>query len=43
MSILKSKHSGWTFEGKRTPFGGGKGAPAAPNYTAAAEATAAGN
>jgi len=43
MSILKSKHSGWTFEGKRTPFGGGKGAPAAPNYTQAAEATAAGN
>ena len=23
MSILRSKHSGWTFEGRRTPFGGG--------------------
>ena len=25
MSILRSKHSGWTWEGKRTPFGGGGG------------------
>jgi len=25
MSILKSKHSGWTWEGRRTPFGGGGG------------------
>jgi hypothetical protein len=25
MSILKSKHSGWTWEMKRTPFGGGSG------------------
>jgi hypothetical protein len=23
MSFLRSKHSGWTWEGKRTPFGGG--------------------
>jgi hypothetical protein len=23
MSILKSKHSGWSFDGTRTPFGGG--------------------
>ena len=23
MSILKSKHSGWTWDMKRTPFGGG--------------------
>lgn len=43
MSILKSKHSGWTFEGKRTPFGGGKGAPPAPDYSAAAKETASGN
>jgi hypothetical protein len=44
MSILRSKHSGWTWEGKRTPFGGGKGsAPPAPDYTAAAKETAAGN
>ena len=45
MSILRSKHSGWTWDNKRTPFGGGgKGsAPAAPDYTAAAQATAAGN
>lgn len=46
MSILKSKHSGWTFDGKRTPFGGGgKGgsAPAAPDYSGAAQATAQGN
>ena len=25
MSILRSKHSGWTWEHKRTPFGGGGG------------------
>lgn len=45
MSILKSKHSGWTWEGKRTPFGGGKGggAPPTPDYTAAAKQTAQGN
>lgn len=45
MSILRSKHSGWTFDGKRTPFGGGKGgsAPPPPNYAAAAQETAAGN
>jgi len=44
MSILRSKHSGWTFEGKRTPFGGGKGsAPPAPDYSGAAKETAAGN
>lgn len=27
MSFLKSKHSGWTWELKRTPFGGGGGDP----------------
>jgi hypothetical protein len=44
MSILRSKHSGWTFEGKRTPFGGGKGSsPPPPDYTGAAKATAAGD
>jgi hypothetical protein len=45
MSILKSKHSGWTWEGKRTPMGGGKGggAPPPPDYRAAAQETAAGN
>lgn len=44
MSILRSKHSGWTFEGTRTPFGGGKGsAPPPPDYRAAAQETAAGN
>ena len=44
MSILKSKHSGWTFDSKRTPFGGGKGGGApAPDYAGAANATAAGN
>lgn len=44
MSILRhfSKHHGW-YDGKRTPFGGGKGAPPAPDYTAAAQATAASN
>jgi hypothetical protein len=45
MSILKSKHSGWTWEGKRTPMGGGKGggAPPPPDYAGAAQQTAAGN
>ena len=44
MSILRSKHSGWTFEGKRTPFGGGKGSsPPPPDYSGAAKETAAGN
>jgi hypothetical protein len=45
MSILRhfNKHHGYTFEGKRTPLGGGKGAPAAPDYAAAAQQTAAGN
>ena len=45
MSILRSKHSGWTWEGKRTPFGGGKGggSPPPPDYTGAAQQTAAGN
>jgi hypothetical protein len=45
MSILKSKHSGWTWEGRRTPFGGGKGgsAPPPPDYTGAARETSAGN
>jgi hypothetical protein len=47
MSILRhfNKHHGYTFEGKRTPFGGGKGgsAPPPPDYTAAAQATAQGN
>jgi hypothetical protein len=45
MSILRSKHSGWTWDNKRTPFGGGKGssAPPPPDYTGAAKQTAAGN
>ncbi len=45
MSILKSKHSGWTWEGKRTPLGGGKGggAPPPPDYAGAARETSAGN
>lgn len=45
MSILRSKHSGWTWEGKRTPFGGGKGggAPPTPDYAGAAQQTAQGN
>jgi hypothetical protein len=47
MSILRhfNKHHGYTFEGKRTPFGGGKGgsAPPPPDYRAAAIETAAGN
>jgi hypothetical protein len=35
MSILRSKHSGWTWEGKRTPFGGssGGGGSGQPNVT----------
>ena len=35
MSFLKSKHSGWTWDMKRTPFtgGGGGGGPAAPTQT----------
>jgi hypothetical protein len=44
MSILRSKHSGWTWEGTRTPFGGGKGgSPPPPDYAGAAKATAAGD
>ena len=47
MSILRSKHSGWTWEGRRTPHGGGgKGggsAPPPPDYAGAARATAQGN
>jgi hypothetical protein len=44
MSILRSKHSGWTWEGTRTPFGGGKGgSPPPPDYRAAAKETAAGD
>jgi hypothetical protein len=45
MSILRSKHSGWTWEGRRTPHGGGKGggAPPPPDYAGAAQATAQGN
>jgi hypothetical protein len=45
MSILRSKHSGWTWEGARTPFGGGKGggSPPPPDYAGAAQQTAAGN
>ena len=47
MSILRSKHSGWTWEGKRTPFGGGgKGggsAPPPPDYKGAAQETSQGN
>ena len=30
MSILRSKHSGWTWEGRRTPFGGGSGGGGGP-------------
>jgi hypothetical protein len=51
--LIKSKFSGFLADGTRTPFlGGGSGflglgptpsAPPAPNYTAAAQATAAGN
>jgi len=44
MSILKSKHSGWTWEGRRTPFGGGKGgSPPPPDYRGAAIETAKGD
>jgi hypothetical protein len=36
MSILKSKHSGWTWDMKRTPFtGGGGGGSPAPSTTTA--------
>lgn len=46
MSILRyfNKHHGW-YDGKRTPFGGGKGgsAPPPPDYAGAAKATAAGD
>jgi hypothetical protein len=30
MSILRSKHSGWTWEGRRTPFGGSGGGGGGP-------------
>jgi hypothetical protein len=47
MSILRhlNKHHGYTFEGKRTPLGGGKGgsAPPPPDYAGAAQQTAQGN
>jgi hypothetical protein len=33
MSILKSKHSGWTWEMKRTPFGGGSGGGGSPTQS----------
>lgn len=33
MSILRSKHSGWTWEGRRTPFGGGSGGGGSPGPT----------
>ena len=33
MSILKSKHSGWTWEGRRTPFTGGGGGGGQPTQT----------
>jgi hypothetical protein len=33
MSILRSKHSGWTWEGRRTPFGGGSGGGGGPQQT----------
>jgi hypothetical protein len=33
MSILRSKHSGWTWEGRRTPFGGGSGGGGSPPPT----------
>jgi hypothetical protein len=45
MSILRyfNKHHGW-YDGKRTPFGGGKGgSPPPPDYAGAAKATAAGD
>ena len=35
MSFLRSKHSGWTHEGKRTPYfgGGGGGGPSSTQTT----------
>ena len=33
MSILRSKHSGWTWEGRRTPFGGGSGGGGGPTQS----------
>lgn len=33
MSILRSKHSGWTWEGRRTPFGGGSGGGSQPTQS----------
>jgi hypothetical protein len=33
MSILKSKHSGWTWEMKRTPFGGSGGGSSGPTQS----------
>lgn len=33
MSILKSKHSGWTWDMKRTPFGGGSGGGGGPTQS----------
>ena len=33
MSILRSKHSGWTHEGRRTPFMGGGSPPPSQNTT----------
>ena len=33
MSILRSKHSGWTWEGRRTPFGGGSSGSSQPTQS----------
>lgn len=33
MSILRSKHSGWTWEGRRTPFGGSGGGGGQPTQS----------
>jgi len=33
MSILRSKHSGWTWEGRRTPFGGSGGGGGGPTQS----------
>lgn len=33
MSILRSKHSGWTWEGRRTPFGGPSGGGSQPTQS----------
>jgi hypothetical protein len=33
MSILRSKHSGWTWEGRRTPFGGSGGGGSQPTQS----------